>query len=763
MFSFGLKFGPRNRIMKKYLLLATLLVHVYAFNQEDYFLTPQDKAYLYHTVRKSPILELNIGHYIVYTGPEVLLPNGKPYYDSIEQIIINQPELLIIYSDEVRKAPKGILAEAANKQAIWELNKVLHSKRSNSLAKDGLTSAYEDFEQLLLKYLPEVAIKTKKEGVYPHPKLDQVLHPSLAFNEKNAVLQGFSRWTIEERKQVLEAFNSSINQWVEKRTYELFTKLGGEASVFTNILTAAGDGSMTSGMFEEREKDEAGRWNKGLPKAVGLFPYNPVIVKDEKHKKERKVLTPQRYSNKIFHTVGQGKQTNIHLDVWGYNSEKQTTVVIEKAGKSYPLFGSTQTRFLSPDSTFTGEGGTYYTVIHKLEADIERIEELISGKKGYDYWIDFYDKRKRSKYLKIDKLEKELSDLRYQTITTKEIVKRNKKELRVESNQKKRYPKQDAVVRYYEEVAQIKKKIAELEKEKEEAIYKKDVLIQQLKHMKDLIGRNWVPFEEEEGLYTFEDGATFDLYTQEFMFPPSKNSEPFEIRLIAIPYSHTSDEVDEVMLHINITDAFPNYDAKIQVELLDVFSSNSYTLQNSLFEEKDSVSLKLFFDALLDRKKEFNMIVRGAGVGQWNGFKTVPNREAEELLNYPGSSEEERLINRNDSLFMRLRTSQLAINIGRSIDFELNSYTDPIKTSFTAPSEKIARKVSSYRLSGNDVLSAYRSFAILTALKNELSIWASKYLSREDAQRVIDRFNKEFARARISVGATSFKIKDFEY
>src|SRR5690554_1892062 len=105
--------------------------------QEDYLLTPQNKAYLYHTIRKSPILELNIGRYVVYSGKEITLPNGEINYDSTEQMIINQPDLLKIYSSEIRRSPKGILSELSNKMAIWELNSLLQSHRSNSLVKDG--------------------------------------------------------------------------------------------------------------------------------------------------------------------------------------------------------------------------------------------------------------------------------------------------------------------------------------------------------------------------------------------------------------------------------------------------------------------------------------------------------------------------------------------------------------------------------------------------------------------------------------------------
>src|SRR5690554_1883265 len=99
------------------LILFLWVMSIYsAIGQEDYFLTPQNKAYIYHTVRKSPILEQNIGRYIVYSGKEITLPNGEINYDSTEQVIINQPELLKIYSNEIRRSPKEFFL---NYQIRW--------------------------------------------------------------------------------------------------------------------------------------------------------------------------------------------------------------------------------------------------------------------------------------------------------------------------------------------------------------------------------------------------------------------------------------------------------------------------------------------------------------------------------------------------------------------------------------------------------------------------------------------------------------------
>ena len=60
----------------------------------------------------------------------------------------------------------------------------------------------------------------------------------------------------------------------------------------------------------------------------------------------------------------------------------------------------------------------------------------------------------------------------------------------------------------------------------------------------------------------------------------------------------------------------------------------------------------------------------------------------------------------------------------------------------------------------NDILSAYRTASILRALKRELNVLAGKYLSREDASTVIDRFNKAWAKTKVSVGSTSFKLSN---
>lgn len=737
--------------MRIFILLVLFLSNV-LIAQEDYFLTPQDKAYLYHTVRKSPILERNIGRYIVYTGPEITLPNGTINYDSTELVIINNPSYLTIYSSEIRKAPKGVLAESANKQAVWELNKTLHAKRKDMLEEEGLTDYFEKFEKILYSKLPDAAFKTKNGERYLHPKIWTIFNPSLALNDKVAMLENFNSLSLNDKKAILDAGNYAINLWVRDRAYVIFSKLGGEADLFINVLTAAGDGSSTSGLFEEREKDERGRWNKGLPKAVGLFPYDTQITSSKKDPSKR-VLKPLHYSAITFETAGEGKKTNIHIDVWGYNSEKQTTVVIEKMGRSYPLFGSTESRFLSPDSTFNGQG-TYYTLINRVKSDIKTSEEKISSRRGYDYWIAYHEDRKKDKLLEIDKTEKELDGIRRNRITT------NDKKYKTRSYRRKRKKRQDKLLASYDQLSAIKKKIAKYEAKKQAVLDEIQRDNQKLSHMLDLIGRKWMSFEEKDGLFIYEDSVTFDLYTQEFQFPASKEKVPFEVRLVPIPYSHVSDQLDEVMLHVNITDAIPNYDAKIQLALTDVFDSDDYKLNTSLFKPSDSLAVMEFFEAMLNSDLELKIIPRASGIGKWNGFKTVKDPDPVTMMSYPGDTREEQLQKKNDTTFKRLRVSQVEINISRKIELLVNSFTDPVKSNFMAPNQAVSEKVKEYDLSKNEALSIYRTHRILKALKEELNILAGDYLSREDAKVVIDRLNKAVDKSSIYVSKYSLKYKE---
>lgn len=758
--------------MKK-LLFLLLFVPFSIFSQDYPLLHPEERAYLFHIVKKSPILDQNIGRFFDYTGPAITHPNGEIHFDSIEQIIITQPEKLIIRSQEIAKSPVGLIAEAANKMAIWELNKALLEKRKKEEDQSlHLREEYAIFEKFLIGHLPESAFKSKGDSAILHPKLDNAFNPGLSLEDKIAMLESLRYLNQEDILMVLNALNYATNAYVEKRSYEIFLSLGGRVNYFKNVLVAAGDGSNTSGLLNEREKDEKGRWNKGLPKAVGLFPYQLKLEETtDKKKKTTQKIVPARVAVQDFFTAGNNQMTNLHFDVWGYNDKKQTTVVIEKNGKSYRLFGSGSTRFLSPDSAFIGTG-TLQSLIDDLEKNkIAKLDEMIYGKKGFDYWIAYNEKKRDETELRIEKAEKTHSDLGYSKIktsskTSRKVKKDRKKSTTLkdyqpttESNQKKRRSSQNDIVSLYGEWEAYKAKIKELQIQKEEAV---DLLGQyqfRLDQYKRNFGIHPVSFTEKEGLYTFSDSTTFDIFTQEFVFAASADTVPFEVRLIAIPGTSLSDLADEVMLHIHVAGTIPNFDARVQLQMNDLFASDQFNLEQSLLSPEDSVAMRLFFEGMLNKKVDFNIIARGNGLGKWNGVQVVKSPTQQEESTYPGNSESEKLESKMDSSYARLRYSEVLIDLGREITLEINSYTDPVQSNVQISDPEILQQMTQNQWSKNEVLSALRTLTILRKLREEVNTLAGSYLSRTEAKLVIDRFNKEIEKTKISVGKSSLKIK----
>lgn len=733
-----------NRILAGYFLLLTFCLHsqtIDTFNGEE-------KAYMYHVVMKSPILKVNIGRYFEYSGPKIFWRDTILNYDSMEVLIINQPDLLFIRTSEIAKSPPGIIAELSNKMALWELNLSLlayQDKDNPELLR--YKNKFESFKKLLIENLPSVALTKDQNGVITfQEKIMKVINPSLAFNDKTALLSSFYFLTIDDQAATLKGINQSVNAWVKKRSYELFTQLGGSTNHFENQLIAAGDGSNTSGLLNEREKDESGRWNRGLPKAVGLFPYQFHIEPLENSKQSE--LVSERFATLNFQTIGQNRQTNIHPDVWGYNDKKQTTVVIEKKGKSYVLFGSGDTRFLSPDSTFS-TGATFYALIKELENKwIKDLNERIYGKKGIEADITFWKGQVAVAFDKIKVTEIGISSMNVSTLST------------TKQGKKQRAKDQQKLITMNERLSYCQAKVKYHENEKDKALIILESYKKKLEKYKQLIGYSWIKWTEKNLFYTFEDGATFNLYTQEFRFPATESPESFEVRLLAVPYSALSKQADEVMLHLSITDVEPGFDRTIQLVRDDLFPSNSYALQKDLFSQKDSVAVLEVFELLL-KKPTVEIIARGQGIATWEDGTIKKMSPPIEENSYPGASKEERLLSKMDSTYSRLRKTELFVGPNdETIQIEINSYTDPVRTDFEPQNVLLKEMIASKKISNNDALSVYRTAALLNQLKSEFNLKAGMYLTREQAKIVIDHLNKAIQQTRIAVGTSSIALSE---
>ena len=739
------------------------------FGQDQAGLPIETRAYLFHIVKKSPILENNIGKAFEYTGPIIKLKDGKLNYDSIEVLIINEPALLIVRNEIIATSPKGLIAEAANKTAIWELCKQIQKVLDGKDKGDSpLINSYLDY---FFDSIPKNIIRGKIYDELLKPTTSPIFQTNLSLIDRLTLLEFIGIKDKLEQKQLLDAQNFAINQVIRDRSFTIFKALGGFATDFENILFACGDGSYTSGLLEERDKDEYGEWNKGLPKAIGLFPYD-IDVKGTK----KQELETKRICSRWLETVGKDKQTQLHFDVWGYNSSKQTTVVIERKNYQYHLFGSEKTRFLSPDSTFS-KGITFQRIINDLDNfTFKSLKNEIEGKNGLNEQIKTTQREIRETLLLIKEQESNYSNLERDNYKTKKKPSRKMRKLKkknknggpldlqptTKSRRSAKSKKQTQLINLYEQYDELQALEEELISNRspllEEYLAKKKLI----EYYKNKMGENWIDYTEKDGLYTYTDGATFDLYTQEFTIPPTKEKELFEIRLISIPEDFEGENSDEVMLHISKIDALPYYDADFQLKLEDRFEPDSYNFSQVIFTKVDSSLLKLLFEEFKKNNLPFVLQLQANGIGIWNGETVIRDEKQNEMISYPGASNEEKLLSRQSITFKQLRYSNLSIKLSRSLNIRINSFTDPVASNLSLKDLKLEEFTKEYQLTKNEVLSALRCISLLQKLKEDLSYQATNYLTQSDSKKFIDKLDGAIQKSKIQIGNVYIRIKDIQ-
>jgi hypothetical protein len=732
--------------------------------QQDDNLLSFERACLFHIVKKSPSLNANFGQFFEYSGPLVLLKDGIVNYDSIEQIITNRPDLLFIRKTEIAKGPPGLLAELANKMAVLELNKVLLDRRVQYVQNSSFSNAhYNDFEKILTKELPPIAVVEKDSTFKPIKELYLFTDPALTFRQKVEFLSKNKNFTDEDRRKILNGFSTAINSYIQNRCFEIYLALGGIASDFESHLVAAGEGGNTSGLLAEFEKNLSGKWNKGLPKAIGLFPY-------QLERYNTKEISPERVATISMNTTGNNKVTNLHFDVWGYNSKKQTTIVIEKNNKNYILFGAGDTKFLSPDSTFSG-GSTLISVVNDLEKnDVGKLKERISGKKGIEEKLRTKIEKRAEVYKSIQVEEGKYMRFSNGKITVKKKAPRKVRRARkkaldsqseqpnqsakpvIKSNKKKKRKKQVDLIDLYHQYENLTKEIQYYQQLRTEEVEKLSLYTEKLDFYKTALGSNILSYRIQDSLYTFSDSSTFDMRTQEFQFYPSKKPEPFFIKLIAIPDNAIASTADEVMLHVSKIDQDPRLTATLNLNLSDQFAPDKFDLKQALLTKNDSLALRTISEIILKNETPIVIKANGFGVGQWNGNSVVKDPSPTEINTYPTS--------RTDSTYARLRKTAMYIQTNHKLIIEIESFTDPVRSGITINNKTLSEVAVKNNLSKNDLLSGLRTKTVMTTFQDEYIKWVANHYDANHARIIIDRFNNEFQKTRIRVGGINFKPKE---
>ena len=189
----------------------------------------------------------------------------------------------------------------------------------------------------------------------------------------------------------------------------------------------------------------------------------------------------------------------------------QQTVIIEKNGYTYHLFGSEKTRFLSPDSSFS-KGVTFQKIINDLSGNtFNQLEKTIKGKNGYDEQIRGIDRQLNETILLIQEKEASYGELTKSNFKTKKRPSRAARKLKKEnenlgptnitpttkSKRKARIKKQSDLIELYQiyESLEVDKKslVEEREPYLEEYEMKKKVL----DNYKRQMGQKWMKFLEQ--------------------------------------------------------------------------------------------------------------------------------------------------------------------------------------------------------------------------------------------------------------------------
>jgi hypothetical protein len=608
-----------------FLLLA--LLSTSAFSQESWDdMSGEQRAFFFNVSRRTEILKPELFHLFEFTDSIPYINDTFPDYKYVEREIVKAPEKLILHTDQMARKSDGLVSDLATHFALWELSAVLKFRNSDHESHEYLKPKLKIFEKYVLEKVPLTAVQTLTDGDFVVRKAVRGYYePSLQTGDKLAGLvnSGFSQ---NDQMLILNAIAHAEEKYVKVRSKEIFDLLGGITEDYQNYISAAGDGkgytSLEGGIFTP--------YNRTLPDDKGMFGFHTESrikqkTYEETHSKRPKpdvsYLAIQEVRSREFKTRGD-RSTVVHFDVYGYHPERQTTIAIQKGGSSYILYGKNENRLLSPDSTY-GEGTTYWRLLWELEhVHIAKLNEALYGKRGYEYWIDVYEKKIEKTLLLIKKTEYKLDKLRHKPdgkpkIKKKKIKKKNlghsdqsgtgHPTSALTKTDKKENIEQNRLVHLQSQLANQKAKLAELIHEMEVAYF----ILQGYKTLLDKMQKNlgylFMDYEQDGDIYTFRDGATFNYATQDFTFNSNDRQESFHIYHIAFGKTVFAKTVDESFVHMQLSSVEPadKYTYKKTIGL---------TNETVAMTVSDSIQVMEIFRKILDKDLAVDLQVYAGGI-----------------------------------------------------------------------------------------------------------------------------------------------------
>lgn len=564
--------------MPKVIYLLLLLISIQTGVSSQQF-KPQQKAWLYRIVSKTPCLKRNWDNYFTYKGGITestqvsYVKNGRTLsyhislWDSIEQDIISHPHLLEVNWEKVSKSSPGLIADAAVKLAMWELYSNVKQGYVDVPAF-GVNKTAKHIHQEMVKSLPKAM---RGNGVVKEkylPVFYKLINPSLNIGRKQKAFLDIKKVSLSEQERVFAKWHKLVNGYVNEKSEFYFSQLLGKQVYFSGHLLAAGDGSGSSGLLYEWESGEEGaEINTGTGKGIGLFTYEMRLRKEQ--------LVPL-YKTKTKIKTLKNEPTLLHFTLWGMDWDKKPLVVVKKGDKSYLLYGSVE---FSPDHQWK-KGVSY--VDRMADFKNRKIDFVVSELNKDGGLLAVYERERvlRDKIqVLIDVCNLEIDSLKEIENPSETAIKqrlyRNETNLSNLSDKERR-------------LSDVQKKIS--------VEYKKiDRAQKELGKMRDELGEFVQKWEKVDSLYLFEDGSQFNMLTQDLiLFNDSNNTESIQIKLLPATYSIYSDTKDEVQLYVNATGGVNEY-LKANEKTKESIVKFDTLVNKSCYFNPDEFSLSSFF------------------------------------------------------------------------------------------------------------------------------------------------------------------------
>jgi hypothetical protein len=629
-------------------------------------LTAQQEAWLYRIVQKTEVLKNNCGTCFHSTAPNLsdyIAGQESINFDKLEQFHLHNPQSLNIDYQCLEQATPGVTAEISMKLAIWEFNENLKHSIASKSTNDTL------FAWIANALAP--ALSKKINLTSPNKQTIKIIqivaHPSLPLFRKIELLQK-EKLDIQEQKELFDLWKKIVVQHVDNRTNYFFNMLNPKEALYLQKMLAAGEGSGTAGLLNEKEPLEGDSTRQGYGKAIGLFTYDVMV--------RRGKLIPRENTNTTI-TPNTDKNVALHFSVWGLNSTLQPMIVITQNNKSYQLFANSINNHLSPDPKI----GTGITPIDRVERITElRISKPVNELNRQGGLISILEQE----YLLRDKILSDIQNMEGKTDSLKntgasaETINLNKtilntyttnlskKETRIKELEQK-------ITSQFEEIESQQKKIDEL---------------------KSSWGTNPQTWIREGNLFHFEDGSVFNMMTQDFI-PDVKNHAPLTINLISSSYSLEGTQKDEVQLYTSLTSA-PFHPQPVHVH-------DTIRYQLNCYHHPDAFTSFLGTDSIysiLNTKKEIREIVIAIELN-------APD-ENDRVTNYPDFKKEFKLP--FTSMALR-RATQIEITIvADKLEVHIKPGSDPVHTRLSQLSsgEKQKLGVDGYSSAANYYLRLLR-------------------------------------------------------